>query len=265
MGSNPTPSAQKSPRSPCAYGARRYHRTGVRDSSYCGRVIIRAYVDGFNLYYGGSSLAYRADGNRSWKWLDLRALVQSIADVRWRDREPHVQHVTYCTARILGGSAAFARQAAYLRALELSRSADLIEYGLFKETYKRYPRATRDDKGRPVLTRSGGFPRMVGVSHREEKGSDVNLASRLLIDALTARMDAAIVVSNDSDLALPVREVRDRMPVGTVCPHPGPIHGSLRPATDPGSGHWYHSLTMEELTAHQLPNPCEDINRPREW
>lgn len=109
------------------------------------------------------------------------------------------------------------------------------------------------------------MPQMVGVSHREEKGSDVNLASRLLIDALSKRMDAAIVLSNDSDLALPIREARRLMPVGTVSPHPGPVHGSLRPERRPGSGHWYHSLAMAELLAAQLPDPCEGVRRPTPW
>lgn len=177
---------------------------------------------------------------------------------------PRVIHVTYCTARIVGDRSVVARQAAYLRALELSRSVDLIEFGLFKETYRRYPRATRGAKGRPVLA-GGGSLQMVGVSHREEKGSDVNLASRLLIDVLTGQMDAAVVISNDSDLALPVREARRLVPVGTVSPHPGPVHGSLRPEMTPGCGHWYHSLTADELRAVQLPDPCTGIAKPSPW
>jgi hypothetical protein len=228
---------------------------------------VHAYIDGFNLYYGGKALSLAAGQTPlpvSWKWLDLRRLVQSVADLRWRGRRPQVVHVTYCTARVVGDANATARQSAYLRALTLSSSVDRIELGLFKETYKRYPRATKGAKGRPILV-GGGAPQMVGVSHREEKGSDVNLASRLLIDALTAQMDAAIVISNDSDLELPVKETRALMPVGTVCPHPGPIHGSLRPKMTPGCGHWYHSLTIGELTAAQLPNPCHGIHRPAQW
>jgi hypothetical protein len=160
---------------------------------------------------------------------------RSFGDIvakRWAGRRAVVEHVTYCTARVIGDPRAVARQSAYLRALELSGSVDLIEYGQFKETYKRYPRATAGTKGRPILV-GAGRPQMVGIAHREEKGSDVNLASRLLIDALTFQMDAAVVVSNDSDLALPVREVRERLPVGTVSPHPGPVHGSQRPLHSP--------------------------------
>jgi len=49
---------------------------------------------------------------------------------------------------------------------------------------------------------------MAPVADTEEKGSDVNVATHLLLDALAQppAMDAAIVISNDSDLELPVRE-----------------------------------------------------------
>lgn len=59
---------------------------------------------------------------------------------------------------------------------------------------------------------------MVSVARREEKGSDVNVASHLLIDIFEQRVDAAVVISNDSDLALPVRHARQRVPVGLVNP-----------------------------------------------
>lgn len=49
---------------------------------------------------------------------------------------------------------------------------------------------------------------MASVARREEKGSDVNVASHLLIDVLTERVDAAVVISNDSDLAYPVAYAR---------------------------------------------------------
>ena len=45
---------------------------------------------------------------------------------------------------------------------------------------------------------------MASVARREEKGSDVNVASHLLIDVLTDAVDAAMVFSIDSDLAYPV-------------------------------------------------------------
>jgi hypothetical protein len=45
---------------------------------------------------------------------------------------------------------------------------------------------------------------MVSVADREEKGSDVNVATHLLTDVCEQKIDAAVVISNDSDLALPI-------------------------------------------------------------
>lgn len=44
------------------------------------------------------------------------------------------------------------------------------------------------------------------VYHTEEKGSDVNLATRLILDGLDGLWEEAIVISNDSDLESPIRE-----------------------------------------------------------
>ncbi len=44
----------------------------------------------------------------------------------------------------------------------------------------------------------------------EEKGSDVNLATYLLVDAFDSDFERANVISNDSDLAGPIRLVRTR-------------------------------------------------------
>ena len=190
------------------------------------------------------------------------ALATRIVAQRWADRNAVIDHVTYCTARIIGDDEETVRQAAYLRALEVSGSVDRIEYGLFKERYRELPRATRGADGRPVLP--AGRLQLVGVSIREEKGSDVNLATHLLIDALSGVMDAAIIISNDSDLELPVRETRMLMPVGTISPQ-GRVHGSLRARAGAGSGHWYHTLDLPELLASRLPDPCHGIQRPSGW
>jgi hypothetical protein len=43
------------------------------------------------------------------------------------------------------------------------------------------------------------------VMKMEEKGSDVNLASYLLRDSYTNHLTAALVITGDSDLSIPVR------------------------------------------------------------
>jgi hypothetical protein len=54
----------------------------------------------------------------------------------------------------------------------------------------------------------------------EEKGTDVNLATALLCDAFRGQFEAAVVVSDDSDLAEAVRVVREELgfPVGVINP-----------------------------------------------
>ncbi len=72
------------------------------------------------------------------------------------------------------------------------------------------------------MVKTGSNPReWVTVDKTEEKGSDVNLASHFLLDAFTRKFDLAVLITNDSDLAEPVRIVRDvvNLPVGIINPH----------------------------------------------
>ncbi len=69
---------------------------------------------------------------------------------------------------------------------------------------------------------------MVSHARREEKGSDVNVAAHLLLDVLQNDVDAAIVISNDSDLRLPLVKARERVPVGMVNPSSSFLAGDLR-------------------------------------
>jgi uncharacterized LabA/DUF88 family protein len=63
-------------------------------------------------------------------------------------------------------------------------------------------------------------PKTVQVMKSEEKGSDVNLASYLLVDAFDDDYEAAVVVSNDSDLAEPIRLVRQKFRKKVLVLHP---------------------------------------------
>ena len=54
-------------------------------------------------------------------------------------------------------------------------------------------------------------PPFVKVLDTEEKGSDVNLASYLLMDGFESQYEVAVVISNDSDLQLPIELVRTRL------------------------------------------------------
>ncbi len=69
-----------------------------------------------------------------------------------------------------------------------------------------------------------GRPRFARIIHTEEKGSDVNLATHLLVDGFRGDYEIAAVLSNDSDLAEPIRVVREELnlPIGVLCPHDNP-------------------------------------------
>ena len=73
----------------------------------------------------------------------------------------------------------------------------------------------------PMLLSGVNPPKRVFVEKTEEKGSDVNLATHLLKDAFNKSFDIAVLITNDSDLAEPVRIVRLELglPVGIMNPH----------------------------------------------
>lgn len=107
---------------------------------------------------------------------------------------------------------------------------------------------------------------MVCHAHREEKGSDVNLASHLLLDALGRKIDAAVIVSNDSDLRFPVQEARKRVPVGIVNPGSAYTAGALSGSPNDGVGdHWWRTMRSAEFFSSQLPDPVGIYSRPAGW
>jgi hypothetical protein len=107
---------------------------------------------------------------------------------------------------------------------------------------------------------------MVSVARREEKGSDVNVAAHLLLDLVQQRADAAVVISNDSDLAFPVAQARDLVPVGLVNPTRGYPAGALNDSPTRGvGGHWWCRLAAADLVQAQLPDPVGGITRPSGW
>jgi hypothetical protein len=107
------------------------------------------------------------------------------------------------------------------------------------------------------------------VWNTEEKGSDVNLASYLLIDGFRARYDIAVVISNDSDLKTPVEFVREDLgaPVGILNPHKN-RSWALSPKQLP-KGSFYKPIRSAALAASQLPPTLTDadgtIHKPKGW
>jgi uncharacterized LabA/DUF88 family protein len=241
------------------------------------------YIDGFNLYYGAREMCGR--GRDGWRWLDLEGLATNLIARRhnWVASGAKLERLVYCTARInmRENPVGRAEQDIYLLALAAFGTVTHIEYGTYVSRVKKAPVATADAKGRPVLTRASDWPLkiqdsqqndvpnavfMVSHARREEKGSDVNVASHLLLDTLGGKVDAAIVISNDSDLRLPIQAARRLIPVGTVNPSKSYLAGDLTgDATDGVGGHWWLQLAAPDYRACQLPDPCGNYPKPGPW
>lgn len=243
---------------------------------------VGVYVDGFNVYYGGRAVVGRGVGG--WRWLDYRALSQQLIAKRrsWSAKGATVHRIVYCTAFIDGATNPDGRreQDTYVRALRSHGSIDVLEEGTYVSRVKTAPLATRGQRGRPTIARSAwpvmvkdstgvdvnGAMFMVSYQHWEEKGSDVNVASRLLIDVLDGEVDAAIVMSNDSDLRLPLQEARKRVPVGTVNPGQSRLAGDLSGNAGDGVGdHWWYTMTSTDFTSSQMPASIPGAAKPTGW
>jgi uncharacterized LabA/DUF88 family protein len=105
----------------------------------------------------------------------------------------------------------------------------------------------------------------VEVLKSEEKGSDVNLASRLLIDCYRGKCDIAVIVSNDSDLVFPIEHVKRHLgkTVGIVNPHQRPSRELLAVAN------FFKSVRPPVLAACQFPDKLTDaqgdFHKPPAW
>ncbi len=202
------------------------------------------YVDGFNLYYG-------AVKDTPYKWLDLGKLCQLLLP------RHKVNRIRYFTARITprpNDPQQLQRQQTYIRALETIPNLS-VHYGSFLSNKKRLPLANPPPNG----------PRTVEVLVTQEKGSDVNLATYLIVEGITKDYDVAVIVSNDSDLALPASFVRHQLglSIGILNPHRKPSRELYKVAN------FYKPIRKSVLRASQFPPTLTDahgtITKPATW
>lgn len=206
---------------------------------------VRVYVDGFNLYY-------RALRKTDYKWLDLSALAKILLD----DADL-IDSIRYFTARVssrAGDSDAPRRQDRYLKALRTIPNLT-IHYGRF----------LTKTKWRPLV--GSEPPTFVEVHDTEEKGSDVNLAAHLLNDAWRNRYDAALVISQDTDLCEPIRMITQDLQkiVGIAWLDGKQPNGRLRKVAS-----FVRQVTPSRLSSAQFPDRLmardgHYVERPAEW
>ena len=98
------------------------------------------------------------------------------------------------------------------------------------------------------------------------KALRTSVASHLLIDALKSAVDAAVIVSNDSDLRFPIEEARKLVPVGVINPTNKYLAGDLRGRPGDGVGHhWWYQLRPADFTGAQFPAQVGKYSRPTGW
>lgn len=203
------------------------------------------YIDGFNFYY-------RCVKGTPYKWLDFSKLSALLLP-----KNAKVNRIRYFTARVTplpGNPDAPIRQQMYLRALGTIPNLE-VTFGHF----------LTNETTMPLAAPPPGGPKFVRVLRTDEKGSDVNLATHLLLDAFKKDCQAALIISNDSDLVEPIRIVREQFSVRIVLavPPKKPSVALLKQA------HLIRHVRVGALKASQFSDTLTDsvgtFTKPATW
>ena len=202
------------------------------------------YVDAFNLYYGSLR-------KTQYKWLDLLSLSRKLLT------KNTIIGIKYFTAMVSpreSDSSSCQRQNTYIRALKTLGNVECI-FG----KYLSHPVTMRKQFIEP------GENPFVKVIKTEEKGSDVNIASHMLLDAFQHKCDCFALISGDSDLMTPVSMIRNvfNKPVGVINPQKKESKALKGVAT------FYKHIRENALKSSQFPDRLIDSNgvfyKPKEW
>jgi uncharacterized LabA/DUF88 family protein len=203
------------------------------------------YVDAFNLYYG-------AVKDTPYKWLNILALSRALLR-----QENIITGVKYFTAKVQprpNDPGQPTRQQMYLRALRTLPNLQII-YGHYLSHVVWMPLAN------PVQ----GVKPFVQVIKTDEKGSDVNLASHILVDAADDAFDCAVIITGDSDLRTPVQLVQTRFhkSVGVLNPQ------KIKCKALETSARFYKHIRESALASSQFPPVLTDsqgsFHKPSTW
>ncbi|MCA0903221.1 NYN domain-containing protein [Qipengyuania aquimaris] len=206
----------------------------------------RVYVDGYNLYYACLKRSPH-------KWLNIHQLACSQLPKNSIDK------TRYFTARVSArphDPKQPQRQETYFRALATIPEIE-VHFGHFLTHEVSMPEA--------AAWKSGQY-KPVRVVKTEEKGSDVNLATYLLMDAADDLFDVAVIISNDSDLKEPIRLVKDKFGKRIVLlgSRKTRLSGALKPHAD-----FIRQFGPKALEDAQFDSELTDkvgkFNKPSDW
>ena len=200
-----------------------------------------SYIDGFNLYFG-----LRSKGWQKYYWLDLVNMSRSLLKPDQSLKDCH-----YFTARIKSSNysnQSIAKQNIWLDALK-SRPDIVCHFGRYL-----------------VQSIKCNYCNSTWMKH-EEKMTDVNIATRLIVDAYEDRYDTALIVSGDSDLVPPIQYISEKFPdKRIVVVFPPDRHSKYLKKI----AHSYMPLGEDKLRNNLLPDEITGeggfvLKRPAAW
>ena len=205
------------------------------------KIRVIAYIDGLNLFY------FLRKHHPDLMRVDLFRLVQMMLGTKYE-----LIRVNYYTAEVMGEKQKRG-QAAYLAALRKHPKIK-IHLGEFKIVTKEG--ILIDSAGKPISSST------VRIKVREEKETDVTMASHIVWDVATGECDAVAVLTNDSDFTESLRLVREeaKKPVWLLSPtilesgRFGP-HGKLVNVVTPA---FVKRIKRRHLAKAQFPRPATD-------
>jgi uncharacterized LabA/DUF88 family protein len=175
--------------------------------------------------------------------LDVHALAANLIK-----SHQSLEDVYYFTARVRNAPEKEKRQNTYLEALQ-TYSRVTITYGRFQPNI--------------ITCYSCGH----SYSSPNEKMTDVNIATRILVDSFQNKFDTAFLISGDTDLIPPIREIKSLFPNKriVVAFPPGRHNISLQ-----NQAHASFIIGRKKLLDSQLPEEVTKpdgftLRRPDEW
>ena len=198
---------------------------------------VSVYIDGFNMYFG--MLAKKL---HHCKWLDFYALAEDLLKP-----EQKLVQVNYFTARVRDDEEKQRRQNVYLEALEAS-GVNII-YGHYQSNHVK-------------CYRCGHV-----WSNPNEKMTDVNIATHLLVDAYRDHYDTALLISGDSDLVPPIKAVLHNFGSKRIVAAFPPARKNIEVANSVSA---YFNIGKRKLERNQLPEKIQKkdgfvLTKPVEW
>jgi len=167
------------------------------------RIIV--YIDGFNLYYG-----IKDSFSGKYKWLDLLRLSELFVT-----QSQQVEKVKYFTANIASDNQKMARQKTYLNALKnhCGHKLEIIKGRYLKKEIHCYTHQYACQQTNFSPCKNFHHHVCNGIlSIPEEKKTDVNIATSMLVDCFQDRFDTAFLISADSDLVPPIQAIHQLYP-----------------------------------------------------